>query len=219
MKLLVVSPHPDDETLGAGGTILKHKQMRDQVYWLNFTDLKEEYGCPRESVTNRKAEIESVKKAYGFDGFLNLELKPTGLDEYSTGFLVDRVSRFVHEVQPNIVILPFRNDAHSDHRVVFESVYSCTKVFRYSSINRILMMEILSETDFAPSDNGFIPNYFVDISDFLAEKINILKIYQSEIKDHPFPRSEENVKALATLRGATAGKTYAESFFLIKEIE
>jgi len=45
-----------------------------------------------------------------------------------------------------------------------------------------------------------------------------MKIFESEIAEHPFPRSERNLRALATLRGATAGCEYAESFVLLKEV-
>ena len=52
----------------------------------------------------------------------------------------------------------------------------------------------------------------------MIEKIKIMKVFKSELDEHPFPRSERNVTALATLRGATAGCEYAESFVLLKEI-
>ena len=45
-----------------------------------------------------------------------------------------------------------------------------------------------------------------------------MKIFKSEIGEHPFPRSEKNIRALAVLRGATCGCEYAESFMLLKEI-
>ena len=82
------------------------------------------------------------------------------------------------------------------------------------------MMETLSETEFAPSpkEDSFIPNMFVDITDFIERKIEIMKIYKSEIGACPFPRSERNVRALATFRGATAGCEYGESFMILKEI-
>jgi len=82
------------------------------------------------------------------------------------------------------------------------------------------MMETLSETEFAPStkEDSFIPNVFVDISEHMEKKIQIMKCYKSEIEEHPFPRSERNLRALGTLRGATAGCNYAESFMLLKEI-
>ena len=81
-------------------------------------------------------------------------------------------------------------------------------------------METLSETEFALSmkEESFVPNVYVDISEFFEKKLEIMRIYESELGDHPFPRSERNLKALATLRGATAGCEYAESFMLLKEI-
>ncbi|MCI8314828.1 MAG: PIG-L family deacetylase [Lachnospiraceae bacterium] len=38
MKIMVISPHPDDETLGAGGSLLKLKHLGNKIYWLNITD-------------------------------------------------------------------------------------------------------------------------------------------------------------------------------------
>ena len=94
-------------------------------------------------------------------------------------------------------------------------------LFRYPFIKKIYMMETLSETEFAPStkEDSFVPNVFVDISDFMDRKIEIMKLFESEIKEHPFPRSEENIKALAIFRGASCGCRYAESFMLLKEIK
>ena len=82
------------------------------------------------------------------------------------------------------------------------------------------MMETLSETEFAPStkEDSFIPNIFIDISDYIDKKIDIMKVFESEIGDHPFPRSVRNIKALATFRGASSNCNYAESFMLLKEI-
>ena len=82
------------------------------------------------------------------------------------------------------------------------------------------MMEVLSETEFVPAIEGnmFVPNVFMDISSFMKKKIEIMQRYKTEIGEHPFPRSVNNMKALATLRGAMAGREYAEAFMLLKEI-
>lgn len=80
-------------------------------------------------------------------------------------------------------------------------------------------MEILSETDYAMSEIGFVPNYFVDISDYLETKIAIMQNYKSEIKEAPFPRSGSSIKGLAQYRGAGAGVLLAEGFRMIKMIE
>jgi hypothetical protein len=98
---------------------------------------------------------------------------------------------------------------------------ACTKSFRYPFIKRVLMYECLSETEFAPAlpEKAFIPNYFVDISDFIDKKLEIMEIYESEIDEHPFPRSLNNIKALAHFRGASVGVNYAEAFQLLKFID
>ncbi len=82
------------------------------------------------------------------------------------------------------------------------------------------MIEALSETEFSPStkEDAFIPNVYVDISQFFERKLEIMQVYKSELAEHPFPRSLRNLEALATFRGAVAGCEYAESFMLLKEI-
>ena len=80
-------------------------------------------------------------------------------------------------------------------------------------------MEILSETDFSKNGKAFSPNYFVDITEYLDEKIEALKIYDTEFAEAPFPRNLEAVKALALLRGGASGCHYAEAFKVIKEID
>jgi len=216
--VLVVSPHGDDETLGAGGTLLRFKKEGHKIYWLNFTDKKQEYGYSAQDTQLRTRQMKDVVKAYSFDGLYNLGLKPAGLNENKKNEIIEEITNIFKTIKPSILILPFKNDVHSDHRYVFETVYSCTKIFRAPFIKKILMMEVLSETDFASSDKGFVPNYFVDISNYLDKKIKIMRYYQGEMGKHPFPRSEENIRALAVHRGATAGCRYAEAFMLIKGI-
>ena len=83
-----------------------------------------------------------------------------------------------------------------------------------------MIYQTLSETEFGlrPEDPGFKPNSFVDISSFLKKKIEILKIYDTEINSHPFPRSVSAVKAQATLWGSYVNCKYAEAFITLKEI-
>ncbi len=215
-KILTVAVHPDDETLGCGGTLLKHKADGDQIHWLICTsvDVKHNY------YESRNKEINQVSEFYNFDSVHDLQLKTTQVDEYTISELIGKISKVINEVQPNIIYMPFKGDIHSDHRKIFEATYSCTKSFRYPFIKKIYMQETISETEFAPStkEDSFIPNVFVDISDHMEDKIKIMSIYKNEIGQHPFPRNERNVRALATLRGATCGCEYAESFILLKEI-
>jgi len=215
-KVLVIAVHPDDETLGCGGTLLKHKNNGDKIHWLMCTDIDEN----NEYFTKRQNEIKKVSSLYDFDSIINLKLKTMHVDEYSMSELIGKISKIINDIKPDTIYLPFKGDVHSDHRKIFEASYSCTKSFRYPFIKKIYMIETLSETEFAPStkEDSFIPNVFVDISKYMDEKLKIMNVFESEIGKHPFPRSERNLKALATLRGAAADCEYAESFMLLKEI-
>lgn len=215
-KILVIAVHPDDETLGCGGTLLRHKANNDEIHWLICTEIDENNFYYK----TRESEIKCVESTYKFDSTHTLQLKTMKVDEYSMSGLIGKVSKVINEVQPNIIYFPFKGDVHSDHRKIFEAAYSCTKSFRYPFIKKIYMMETLSETEFAPStkEDSFIPNVFVDIGEFMDKKIEIMKIYEREMAPHPFPRSERNIRALGTFRGATAGCEYAESFMLLKEV-
>ncbi len=216
MNVLIVSPHPDDETLGAGATLLKLKKEGHKIFWLNVTNMKPEYGYSVERSAERNAEIKKVAEQYAVDGFFNLELEPAGMDKYETGLLVTQFKNVLEEVKPELLIIPYKYDIHSDHRVIFDVIFSCTKAFRAPYLKTVWSMEILSETDQAPFENGFVPNVFVDVTDYIDQKIAIMKIYKSEIDYAPFPRNENAIKGLAAYRGATAYQKYSEAFYLIK---
>ena len=239
--ILVIATHPDDETLGAGGTLLKHKANGDRIHCIFCTDVFEEEGFSQKVIQKREQEIAAVCQTYGFSSVHRLGLKTMKVDEYPKSKIINAFSSIFKQIEPNVIYLPFAYDVHSDHRVIFESAFACTKSFRYPSIERVLMMETLSESEFAPSfaSQSFIPNVFVDISEFFAKKCEIMAIYESEVGILPFPRSIPNLKALALYRGCTRGADaifeknkafnltgggaidevplYAESFMLLKE--
>lgn len=220
MNLLVVAPHPDDEILGVGGTIMKKKHEGWEIAWLIVTGIDEALGWPEEKVASRKAEIATVSERLQFDRVFELGFPSARLDTVPRSELIGAMSKCFMDFQPNEVYLPHRGDIHSDHGVVAEAAIACTKWFRQSSVRRILSYETLSETDMAMEPaQGFHPNVLVDISPYLAHKCGLLNIYASEVGDFPFPRSEEAVTALAKYRGASAGFEAAEGFMLLKERE
>lgn len=216
---MVVSPHPDDESIGAGGFILKHKKNGDQVYWINVTDVEENQGWSDEFVNRRREQINKVIKYYNFDGFYNLKYRPSSLENIDKGEMIEAFSKLIQEIEPDLVVLPNPTDAHTDHLITYEVGMSCTKVFRYPYVKKVMTMEIISETDFSKTGEAFSPNYFVDITDCINQKIDALKIYDTEFLEPPFPRNFDAIKALAMLRGGTSGCRYAEAFRIIKEID
>lgn len=220
-KVIVISAHPDDETLGVGGTLLKHKRKGDLVYWLIATKISIEQGFSSERVNTRNKEIGMIAKEFEFQKVFQLDYPTMSLTSSSLQSLIPEISGIFTEVEPEIIYVLNRSDAHSDHRILFDSVMACTKSFRYPFIKQVLLYECISETEFAPAlpERVFLPNYYIDISPYFHEKARILQIFQSEIGEHPFPRSIKNLEALAIFRGASVGVEYAEAFQLIKYID
>jgi len=219
MKVVAISAHPDDETIGCGGTLLKHKANGDSINWIIITNINEANGWPSKIVRRRQLEIELVKNKFGFEKTYKLDFPTTKLDEIPISNIINKITNIFNELRPEIIYVVNRSDIHTDHQVTFQAVMSCTKNFRYPFIRRILMYECLSETEFAPALNGnaFIPNVFVDISNFFEDKLSIFMIYQSEIMEDNLPRSKNAITTLANYRGSRIGVLHAETFQLIFE--
>jgi LmbE family N-acetylglucosaminyl deacetylase len=209
-KVLVIAVHPDDETLGCGGTLLKHKKEGDTVGCMFVTSGND----------NQKALIDEVVRKYNFDYTELLHKPEIILDDLSLTELIPTFSNIINKFKPSVLYVPNRSDSHSDHRKVWQAVTACIKSFRYPFIKRVLMCEVISETDVAPSltENSFVPNVFVDISKYREEKMEILNLYEKELMEDPHTRSISAVEALQRYRGSQVSVQYAEAFMLIKEI-
>ncbi|MFW5673468.1 MAG: PIG-L deacetylase family protein [Rikenellaceae bacterium MAG02] len=220
-KVLVVAVHPDDETLGCGGTLLKHKNNGDEIYWLIITSptLNHPYGFSQEVIDERISLVNQITEKYKFHKTILLNYPTQLLHAVDLRELIVSINKVIIDLEPNITYMMFKNDVHSDHRVAFDAIYSCTKSFRYPFITKILMYETLSETEFAPAlpYASFIPNVYVDITDYLDQKIEIMKLYETELMEAPYPRSISSIEALARFRGSRAGVKYAEAFMLLYE--
>ena len=223
MKTIIIAPHPDDEILGCGGTILKRLEEGNEIAWCLITSIKKEDGWKEDVVLRKNREIEEVRKKLGINSInlFRLNLKTSNLDQISKQLFIEKISKVFKKFQPNEIFLPFPGDAHSDHKLTFEATIACTKWFRYKFIKKVLAYETLSETNFNfdPNNKIFNPNLFVDISSRINKKIELMNIYNSEVFDHPFPRSEESIKSLAKLRGSQSGYRAAEAFMILYQRE
>ncbi len=216
--VLVVAPHPDDETLGVGGTLLKHRACGDQLHWLVMTHVQ---GHPRftlEFAKAREVQLSQVSESYGFVSTRILPFLAATLDQVLFSKVLEEVSLVLQELKPQVIYVPYAHDVHTDHQITAKALTACTKSFRSPWIESVYAYETLSETDYASfTEPPFRPNVFVDISDYQDSKEKILSVYASEIQPVPFPRSLEAVRALAKVRGAQCYVPYAESFMLLKQ--
>ncbi len=219
MRVLVLSAHPDDETLGCGGTILKHRKHGDRLFWLIATRPFEPV-YDAKVIEEKSEEVKKVATVYGFEKTYELGFETAKLETIPYGNLMSSIGQVLRDVIPDRIYLVNRSDVHSDHRILFESSMSVLKPFHKEFHTlKILSYECLSSTDAAPAmaAASFVPNVFSDISEFLSQKLEIMNLYQSESQKDPLPRGPEAIRALARYRGATVGVEYAEAFMLIRE--
>ncbi len=218
-NILVIAPHPDDETLGCGGTLLKHRNQGDGIYWLLITNIHREYGWSEDAIQIRQKEIDRVADMYQFNKLFKLDYPTAHLDKISLNELVASVSKIILAVKPETIYIPFENDIHTDHQICFKVASSSTKGFRYPFIRNIFGYETLSETEFTLSPGKtFAPNYFVDITEFFPDKLDIFSVYKSENMQPQQPRSKRAIEALAIYRGCRINVNYAEAFFSYLQI-
>ena len=221
MRVLVIAPHPDDETLGCGGTLLKHLAAGDTVSWVIVTKAYEPR-WPSEVIERREREIEQVSDAYGFVHRFRLTFPAARLDTVPLEELLHSMNEIVGEVKPDWIYTVNAGDIHSDHRVVFEATMSAVKSFNSanSGVQRLLSYETISSTDAMPpgATSVFLPNVYCDITPFIERKLEIMSLYQGEVHPYPLPRALESIRALARFRGATVAAEYAEAFMLLREL-
>ncbi|MCF6336693.1 MAG: PIG-L family deacetylase [Gammaproteobacteria bacterium] len=218
--ILVIAPHPDDEILGCGGTLLRHIAEGNTVHWLIVTCMHEQHGYDHDTIQYRSRQIAQVYKATGFAACHELGLPTTRLDTLPMGDIITALGDVVNAVHPDTLYIPYVDDIHTDHGIVATAAKACSKWFRYPGVRRIYGYETPSETDFSlsPHGSGMPVQRYVDISTYLEKKLEILTLYENELDDFPFPRSRDAIIALAKVRGAAAGCQAAEAFQVIKEI-
>ena len=218
-RILIVSPHPDDETLGVGGTIAKYSNEGHEVNILMVSGhLPPLY--KREDYEITVKEAHRAFKILGVTKSVFLELPATMIGDLPLHELNGKICKIMDNFKPHIVFCPYP-DRHVDHRLVFDSVMVATRPVGIGrNIEIVAAYETLSETHWnAPHiEPNFTPNWVIDISSSIKKKIEALKCYESQISDFPGPRSIESVEALAKFRGTQAGFGYGEGMHIIRMI-
>jgi N-acetylglucosamine malate deacetylase 1 len=219
-RTLVLAPHPDDETLGCGGTLVRLRQQAQPLFWVLMTRMSEAAGYGAPEIERRGAEIQRVAAAYGFTETVQMPFDAATLDAVHLNALIAQLARVFDRLQPETVLLPHPADAHSDHGRSFVAGSACAKWFRRPYLRRVMSYEVLSETRFNldPSLVQFAPNAYVKLSEAqLERKVAIMGEYSNEMAAFPFPRSPEAIRHLAAMRGSECGAAAAEAFVLLRE--
>ena len=218
-RVLVITPHPDDETLGVGGSIAKLINQGHDVYILTVSG----HLPPLYDRKDYDKTVKEAHKAYDILGITNskfLEIPATMIGDEPVHSLNNKIVSVINEYRPNFVFCPFP-DRHIDHKLVFESTLVATRpVQAGADIELVAAYETLSETHWnAPYiEPNFTPNLVIDISKYINQKVEAMKCYRSQLTINKGPRSVKAVKALAQFRGSQSGFDFGEALYIIRMV-
>ena len=225
-SVAVIAAHPDDEVLGCGGTIARMAHEGRAVHVLLMADgetsrvSNSSNKVTADNLVARNSAAKSACEILGCASVQTLDLPDNRLDRLELLDVVKEIEVFLHRYQPLTVLTHHSGDVNVDHQIVHRAVVTACRPQPDYFVKELFFFEVPSSTEWQPpgSSSPFIPNWFVDITTTLNQKLDALQAYASELRPYPHPRSLEGVKALASWRGATVGVHAAEAFFLGRKL-
>ncbi len=232
MNILAVCAHPDDETIGMGGTLKKLSKdhditvlfvaegitgRRQSGYENNpaYQTTDDENKKMQDEIEIRKNHAKNALSLLGVTKIRFLDMPNVELDQIPLLKIIKEIEKEIEETNANIVFTHHFNDLNIDHKVVYDATITATRPLPDSSVFGVLSYEIPAASDWK-HPYQFRPNFFVDISKELDSKINALKEYHYEIRDSPHPRSKKMMEATAMRWGSLSGFHAAEPFEIIR---
>ncbi|MBC8500902.1 MAG: PIG-L family deacetylase [Nanoarchaeota archaeon] len=211
MRILVIAAHPDDEVLGVGGTILKHKKNGDEVYICIVT-------TSYEPEWSKKYKVTKLKEAKKVDNILCVkkrvfcDLPTVKLNTIPHGEFNKIIGEVIEDISPDVIYTHFEGDVNKDHGIIFQAVMVATRPVRKKT--KVLCFETPSSTEW--NNKAFIPNLYVDITPYIDKKVEAFSQYKSEVKKYSHPRSKKGLKIWANKRGIEICTEYAEAFQIVR---
>ncbi len=219
--ILAIVAHPDDEVLGAGGTLARHAANGDEVHVVFLADGVGARGDDKAAAERRAKAARLAASLLGAHEPTFLGFPDNRLDQIDLLDTAQAIEGAIRTTGPSTIYTHHSGDLNIDHVLCHRAVLTACRPMPGSKVRRIYAMEVPSSTEWASPDasNAFMPTRFVDISATQKTKRRALEAYAEEMRAFPHPRSFEALEALATWRGASAGLRAAEAFMVVREIE
>jgi LmbE family N-acetylglucosaminyl deacetylase len=222
VKVLILAPHPDDETLGCGGTIARLVDEGHEVVVGLITGQGNEphplYG--EEEMNGIQEEFSEACAVLGVSSIRMLNLPPVLISDIPKHVLNKTILNLVEDIRPEIMFVPFPLDLHGDHREIFHAASIAWRPYLQlgGMIREVYCYEVPSEThlNIPYVEQGFTPNLYYDISNQIERKLKAFSCFASQVQASPLPRSIEAVRALANFRGSQIGVQAAEAFVSVR---
>jgi len=216
-KVLVICAHPDDETLGPGGTLSLHAIKKDKVSVLIIADGE----TSRESHSKIEVRQKQAVQACSILGISDVEFlnyPDQKLDSISLLELTKKIKEKILKFNPSLIYTHYWEDLNNDHRRTFEATAVASRPFKNSKIRKILCFETPSSTEWSLANKSFKPNCFVNIEKVINKKLSALKKYKNEIHSFPHPRSIVSIRNRSRYWGSISGLKNAEPFMIFREV-
>jgi LmbE family N-acetylglucosaminyl deacetylase len=223
-SILAIFAHPDDETLGCGGTLARYAREGCEVRILICGEgATARYDSPEaasgEELASLDRDLQKAGEVLGAKEVVHLDWPDNRFDSRPLLDLVKAVEKNLDKISPQIIFTHHPGDLNIDHRYVYDAVMAGARPLPESKIEAIYACEVLSSTGWRGQGKDlFLPNFYVDIHETLAKKLNAMACYDTEAASFPHPRSPEAIRALAQFRGAESGLLAAEAFCLVRQI-
>ena len=212
-KILVLAAHPDDETLGCGGTIHRLSNEGYDIQLLTFTDGE---GARGVTDKNRNTKLDDVSKILGIGNYTSGNFPDNAMDSVPLIEICKFIEENVNYI-PDIIFTHHYEDLNIDHHLVAKATFTVFRPQR-GDCHRIFSYFVPSSTDYNPISIFAGNTYFKLSKSDIKAKQSALKIYDKEMREYPHTRSYENIKNLIKVWGSEVGTEYAEKFLLIREL-
>lgn len=220
--VLVIVAHPDDETIGMGGTIKRHIDQGDKVFVISMTNgIGSRDSNSDSNAEKRKINSNKASNILGFIWYEQFDFDDNQMDKYPLLKIIKKIEGVKSKLNPEIVYTHSSSDLNVDHRILSEAVLTAFRPQPKEICKEIRLFEVASATDYGIDviTGKFSPNLFISIDKGNWElKTKALDAYDCEIKSYPHSRSIEAIKNLANLRGNQVGIDMAEAFQIIRKI-
>ena len=211
MNILVLAAHPDDESIGMGGTI-KKLSKKNNIHLCVLTEGVSAQYNDKKMILERKNECKKSGKILGIKSYTFVDFPDMKLDSIPHLEINKELEKIISKFKPKIVYSPPSHDLNNDHRLVFDSALVAARPFS-SSVKQLLSYECPG-----PVKQPFRPTVYQNIEKEFSYKLEAFKMYKSEVRKFPHPRSIEAIENLAIQRGVECSLKKAEAFQLIRYI-
>lgn len=222
-NILIIAAHPDDEILGCGATIAKLSREGYIVSTLilgegiTSRDISRNSKLREKEILDLKNQIKDSNKLIGVTNVITFDFPDNRFDSINLLDIVKVIEDTIEKTKPEIIFTHYEKDLNIDHQITYKAVITATRPIYGSIVKSIYSFEILSSTEWG-FPLSFYPDTFFDVETTISLKKEAMKLYKSELREYPHPRSIDGIELNSKYWGMRVGLKYVEAFKLIRQI-